>query len=372
MLPAAESVGNGSGPAPARHEYNAIKSLYSKSKEHMAAIREKLTKSKEATDLQATQRRRAFFTSAAEEKELAETLFSTGSWQRKVMSFLQSPRLQFLLTASLVFDVLIVVVELFMDAEFPGCNIIERDSISCCYANTTCSDYSGQLLAGGDYGQLCDAPYYDASYPAKCDPYKHTVVIKLHYVLFSITVAILSMYQVELILLFAVLRSHFVRNKLYVIDTVVVTAALSLEIIVKASKSSGSGGDVAGVLTFARCWRFVRLGHGLVSSVHEAHASHVEEVEQHVEGLMSHVNALQERLESLEQTALSRAGGKALKKFGKVRRNSLTDKLNQTASMMKALRGGRRREPSLQPATAGSPVANTGALYAAQHGPTVV
>ena len=105
---------------------------------------------------------------------------------------------------------------------------------------------------------------------------------------------------------------------------------------------------------FARCWRFVRLGHGLVSSVHEAHASHVEEMEQHVEGLMKHVTALQDRLQTLEEDALARAGGKALKKFGKQRRNSLQETIANTANMMKAMRNAASRS-SVRRAHAPSP-----------------
>ena len=153
--------------------------------------------------------------------------------------------------------------------------------------------------------------------------------------------AILSIYEVELFLLLCVLRRHFFKNKLYIIDTVVVTAALSLEIIVKFNRGNG---DIAGVLTFARCWRFVRLGHGLVSSVHEAHSGHVEEMQQHVEGLMEHLSTLQERLEYLETQALQAAGGKALKKFGtKKRRNSLQARLAAAATGVTASVGKLRK-----------------------------
>merc|ERR1712113_1246440 len=50
------------------------------------------------------------------------------------MGFLQNHRLQILLTLLLCLDIVIVVAELFVDAEWPDCRIIERDSVSCCPA----------------------------------------------------------------------------------------------------------------------------------------------------------------------------------------------------------------------------------------------
>jgi hypothetical protein len=229
-------------------------------------------------------------------------------------------RLAFHSCPQLVLDVVIVVVELFIDAEFPQCGIIERDSVSCCpMPNGSCAD---NTLVEGSYAGLCYEPLRDSTISTACDPYKFKAVVLLHKSCFGIAVFILGCYEIELFLLFMILRRHFFRNKLYVIDTVVVTAALVLELAIKLTSSSNSG-DVAGVLTFARCWRFVRLGHGLVSSVHEAHSGNVEALNMHVESLTKHVMALRDRLEELEEEELVRAGGKAFKKFGtRARRRS--------------------------------------------------
>ena len=329
------------------HRNTSAGGLGSAALKHVHGIRDRMRRIKRDRNLQAVQRRRAFFTSAAEELSIVEAWYGAKSKMYKLMTSLQSPRLQFVLTALLLVDVLIVVLELFLDAEFPGCNIIVRDAVSCCgQGNSSCGGggYSGRMLAPGD--SICEYPLVESpTLPAGCDPYKHSGVKSLMYALFGMTVFILSVYEVELFLLFVVLRRHFFKNKLYIIDSVVVTAALTLEVVVKLNKGNG---DIAGVLTFARCWRFVRLGHGLVSSVHEAHSGHVEEMQLHVDGLMEHLTALQNRLEYLETQALQAAGGKALKKFGsKQRRNSLqarlaakvTDVSNSIAKLTRPVEG---------------------------------
>lgn len=295
------------------------------STEHLRQLKAKLQRVRKEQNVQSTQRRRAFFTSAAEEQELVERMYKPNSLARRLMAFLQSSRLQFALTTMLILDVIIVVVELFLDAEFPACSIVARDAISCCgMSNSSCT--CGLGGAPWPYKSYkCAAPLVDTyANPATCDPYKHTVVKNIQLIMFSLSVTILALYEVELFCLMAVLRRHFVRNRLYVIDFIVVTAALILEVVVKVNKmkkasSDASSGDLAGVLTFARCWRFVRLGHGLVSSVHEAHAGAMEEMETHVNGLLQHVDVLQSRLLQLEEMALQQAGGKACKKFGKRR-----------------------------------------------------
>jgi hypothetical protein len=302
--------------ATSKHSHSrieAIRELVARNNDMLSKLRHRLKKEREASGLNAVQRRRAFFTSAAEERETVEKMYKPGSIPMSVMDFVQDGRVQMIMTMLLVLDVIIVIAELIIDAEFPKCTIIERNAASCCpYGND-----AGRSLAAS-YGDLCDAGLsvaYDNG--VACDPYKFEALHTLHDVLFWTSVSILCVFEVELLSLMAVLRKHFLRNRLYLIDFTVVTAALGLEMFLRFSTQSLA--DVAGVLTFARLWRFVRLGHGLVSSLHERHASHVEELASHVEALATQVTTLQGRLEQLEHEALVNAGGKACKKFGKRR-----------------------------------------------------
>ena len=287
------------------------KDLFSKVSLSLDAFKAKVKHVKNSVGVNDVQRRRAFFVSAAEEREIVSKMHRPGSWQIRVLDVLQSSRVQLTMTALLIIDVIIVVVELFIDAEFPACSIIERDALSCCSNISSSSSY-----AYAPYYSQCDSPLVDSpQYPAACDPYKYKFVKKLHWVLFIISVSILTIFLIELLGLIVILRDRFLHNRLYLIDFVVVTAALSLEIFVKFVVKKNSSGDLAGVLTFARMWRFIRLGHGLVSSLHESHASHIEEMEKHFKEVAGYVGTLQARLDQLEGEALARAGGNAAKKF---------------------------------------------------------
>ena len=306
-------------------QVEGVRSLVLKSNEQLAALRQKLKNEKKNTALNKVQRRRAFFTSAAEEREYVESKYKPDSFPLRLMALTQSHYLQLFMTSLLVTDVMIVVVELFVDAEFPYCRTIVRDAVSCCNASHYDSSHgsSHRSLAGGQ--PLCDYPYIDMPhYPAACDDHKYASVHNVSYALFLATLFILCSFELELAALFFVLRGGFFKNKLYLIDFVVVTAALILEVVVKYGVGTNEG-DIAGVLTFARCWRFVRLGHGLVSSLHEAHVSQVEEMSATVNGLMQQVGYLHTRMEHLEEEALMRAGGKAIKKFGKRRISVLSN-----------------------------------------------
>ena len=232
--------------------------LINKVNKSVESVKEKVKQTKVSMGLNSVQRRRAFFVSAAEERELMARKYPVHSWPIRLLSFLQSSNVQLVMTAMLIVDVLIVVVELFLDAEFPPCTIIERDAVSCCTANT-----SSNGIHAGSSNNLCAMPLVDTPYfKAACDPYKHLLINNLKFVLFLVSVTLLSVFLLELFCLMGILRQHFFRNRLYVIDVIIVTAALSLEFVVKLVVRSGSSGDLAGILTFARCWRFVRLGHG--------------------------------------------------------------------------------------------------------------
>jgi hypothetical protein len=76
--------------------------------DHLRALQEKLQKEVKHKTVQAAQRRRAFFMSAAEEQEVVERMYSAkDAWQRRLMAFLQSPRLQGLLTVMVRSDAIL-------------------------------------------------------------------------------------------------------------------------------------------------------------------------------------------------------------------------------------------------------------------------
>ena len=185
------------------------KDLINKVNKSVESVKEKVKQTKSSLGLSAIQRRRAFFVSAAEERDIIIKKYPAGSWPIRLLGFLQSSNVQLVMTAMLIVDVLIVVVELFLDAEFPPCTIIERDAVSCCTANI-----SSHAAYTSSKELHCTVPLMDApNFEAACNPYKHRFIKKLKGVLFLVSVTFLSVFLLELFCLAIVLRQHFLRNR---------------------------------------------------------------------------------------------------------------------------------------------------------------
>lgn len=237
------------------------------------------------------------------------------SWQAKVLSFIHQRNMQNALLCLLAIDVVAVICDLFLDAEFPHCRIIERDAISCC--NDTAPDSHNHMLAShpgsgdthisvghGHHAQCSGERYgghtYTTGLPAYCDPHKHEALHVVHDVLFASSVSILSIFLLELLVLLAILRVSFFRNYLYIFDLFVVSSALALEIALRKSDAN----DVAGFLILLRLWRFMRIAHGLAtitleSSHDDEHASHGTQASSTSSSQASKSKELEERIAAL-------------------------------------------------------------------------
>lgn len=76
---------------------------------------------------------------------------------------------------------------------------MERDAISCCPVDEA---HEGRWLAS-DHHDICEPPTEAVDYPAGCDDHKYGAVHTIETVLFSLTIAILSIMMIELLLLMA-------------------------------------------------------------------------------------------------------------------------------------------------------------------------
>jgi len=199
----------------------------------------------------------------------------------------------------LLLDVLIVFVELFVDAEFPACAMIQRDAVNCCPAcmsgrmlddagdlggfarmlsasgsgsgsGSSSGSSSGSGSGSGGHS-ICAAGLVAATDNSRvgCDPHLYPAVHVLHEVLFYISVAILGVFEVELLSLVAALDVRFFLNPFYTVDLIVVTLSLVLEIWLHSIVNSGSSIDVTHFLIIMRVWRMARVGHGIATSSHE-------------------------------------------------------------------------------------------------------
>lgn len=234
-----------------------------------------------------------FWLSAEDELKLAESKHGRNSLQARYVRFLGTNKVQMILIGLLVVDVIVVIFELFIDLEYPACWIITRDAISCFNASdaddehTTTEQHHRMLAAGSSSGEahhhcadgLVDMP----SWPAGCDEHKWATAHTAHEVLFAVSVLILSIFAVELSLLIAALGSSFFRQPFYLLDAFVVSMSLVLELMLR--RLADQIHELAGFLALARAWRFLRIGHGLATSVHEVDHGEIHALEHEVEKL---------------------------------------------------------------------------------------
>ena len=205
----------------------------------------------------------------AEEMLHVKTVHGHKSRRVKILKFIHSKPVQFTLMALLITDVIVLFIEIFLSAEYPSCNIITRDAVSCCSGVTVSESEQGVDQAEAEEHGLCEAPliaYPDN--PAGCNPHKYPALHTAHTVLFAITISILSIFLLELFLLILCLGKRFFRHFFYVLDLVVVSVSFALEITFYTSQSDVLSA-LSGILVLARLWRFVRVGHGIVEATVE-------------------------------------------------------------------------------------------------------
>ena len=198
-------------------------------------------------------------------------------WRKRALTFLHTPQVQTTLMSLLLLDVLILFVELFLLASYPNCSIIQRDAISCC-----------PVLEGDEEGDdVCDNVGLEADYNgnAGCDPDKWARVETAETAIFVMTLIILSVFLIEHNVEMIALRpAVFFRQFFLLSSYILVSVSLTLEILLH-SFSDDRIQSLVGLLVFARIWRFVRIGHGIVEITNEiAHKDH-EKLESYTEQL---------------------------------------------------------------------------------------
>ena len=63
------------------------------------------------------------------------------------------------------------------------------------------------------------------------------------------------------VLLISALGGIFFRNPLYVLDILIITSSISLELFLHSLGPNKHTEEMAGMLVLARLWRFMRIGH---------------------------------------------------------------------------------------------------------------
>jgi len=255
----------------------------------------------ESRKKQKSQRRKSFFSDAKSEEDVLAESLGHKHWRVCWLKFLQGHIVQYGLTFLLVLDIVIVLSEVFVEAEYPSCYRISRDAISCCP-----SAGARQLGGGSTNEPICMpplAPKFD--YGAGCDDHKFPAVHAMHSIAFIASATILCLFEVELLATLSALGTLFFKNPLYLLDMIVVTASLVLDFHLHLGKAA-AGESGATILIVARCWRFVRVIHGVTSSSHERDMEQCKEtvelarqLEEEAEDLTKEVEELERQLDEL-------------------------------------------------------------------------
>jgi len=211
-------------------------------------------------------------------RKMVEEHHDLDSWQGRILHFFHNELFQNFLLFLLILDVVILFIEIFLNAEFPSCYIVERNCVSCCPMSTEAQmqqhdtddhhtdDHFFRFLSDSEHGhhESCSYGEVTPDYPAFCDPHKYHGIHVAHIVLFSMSVAILIIFMLELNMTLIAMGKKFFQNFFLVFDYVVVALSLVLEFVFWFGQESVAG--IAELLILFRLWRFVRVGHGIVHS----------------------------------------------------------------------------------------------------------
>ena len=123
----------------------------------------------------------------------------------------------------------------------------------------------------------------------------------VHSALTYISLTILIIFAVELFGLLAAMGAQFFRNLLYTLDINVVTVAIVVDLIVLSKgEDDGASVGVVELVIVARCWRFVRIVHGLYASVHETDLKELEKIIEDRNDLKENIKNLEEKMKDID------------------------------------------------------------------------
>eukprot|EP00923_Selenidium_pygospionis_P060029 GHVN01105692.1.p1 GENE.GHVN01105692.1~~GHVN01105692.1.p1 ORF type:complete len:235 (-),score=7.77 GHVN01105692.1:138-761(-) len=157
---------------------------------------------------------------------------------------------------------------MFLSAEFPLCSVMRRNASSCCLSSSGFA--RGDVGVFASVGDICESPleeFADNAIGCHYNGNEHALHIA-HTVLFSLTIIILSVFEIELFLLILCLGRLFFRHCFYVLDLSIVTTSIVLEIVLRVIHYDVLA-QLTGILIIARVWRFVRIGHGIAEATIE-------------------------------------------------------------------------------------------------------
>lgn len=199
------------------------------------------------------------------------------NYLEKAARVIQSKQAQWAFTALLVIDVLLIIAELVIESN-KNCvlePLHDVHHVSPTYhtsnhlCNTTEITFLGQ---SPDSHNIRFFEVSQADCPFEAIPELSHGLHLAETILSWIGKGIIFIFAAELLVLIAALRMHFFRNRMYLIDLVIVSVSVVVDWTVSKDQPS------AHLVILIRCWRFARILHGVGISVHEMEEIEVEHV----------------------------------------------------------------------------------------------
>uniref|UniRef100_A0A7S3YUZ7 Hydrogen voltage-gated channel 1 n=1 Tax=Lotharella globosa TaxID=91324 RepID=A0A7S3YUZ7_9EUKA len=193
--------------------------------------------------------------------------FKGEQWHQRLNRFLHDWRTHLVLNVLLILDVIFIIVGISLELAFLESEVNDLES--------QCEDVSEDLR------EEC------SSHPGNTrleDAAKGIEYASL---------AILILFAIDNMLLLVANGWGFFKCPLYVFDTLVIFAAIILEVTLANGK-----GSPAGILVVVRTWRFIRIGHGVFETSHEVEAKHHDEI---VNNLLTEREKQREQHKQLQQ-----------------------------------------------------------------------
>lgn len=212
-------------------------------------------------------------------KEYVVDTHGKESWRCAILNILHNHKVQVALMTLLFLDVIILFIETFLIGHYPPCKIIERDCLACCPT-------AGERFLAGTTEPICESGYDNTIGYGSCDENKWHTVHTIEMVLFGLTITILMTFFVEIHLeMIALGPSIFFRQIFYLLDYIIIVVSTTLELLFFFDHEELGLSSISGLIIFARIWRFVRIGHGIIEVTTELTHERYEDLLEYSEKL---------------------------------------------------------------------------------------
>mmetsp|Transcript_32166 Transcript_32166/g.91260 ORF Transcript_32166/g.91260 Transcript_32166/m.91260 type:complete len:318 (+) Transcript_32166:346-1299(+) len=220
------------------------------------------------------------------------------SWRIDLVYFLHQHWVHTLATALLVMDLIIVVVSLELQIQIGR---LEGEAMmECLYEFEEAKAVPRPFL-----NSTCNPLGLHTCEPHESPAYRQAETLHhVEMILAIISCVILSTFLLENILMLVALGFNYFRHIFFVLDFVVVSISLGLELWAIITTQLNDVEAYLGILIIGRMWRFFRVAHGLYFLEHSEEAAqeaHIVGESNHSDGLLENENALSEGPRKLQK-----------------------------------------------------------------------